>query len=56
MTFNDALDHFKTTAAIAAALGMSERRVQEWKNTGFDRRTQLALQAASKGALKADKP
>jgi hypothetical protein len=53
MTLYQAVTHFGSTAALAAALELKERTVEKW--TVLDLRTQLAIQALSSGKLKADK-
>jgi len=52
MTLEQAVKHFGSETALAAALGLKERTVMNWRI--LDLRTQLAVQALTKGKLKAD--
>lgn len=54
MTKEQAIDYFRTTGALAAALGCAQSTVSEWKDIPEGRQYQIEL--ATKGKLKADLP
>ena len=52
MTFDQALQHYKTQRAIADALGVSRARVTQWKTEGgFSYPQQCVLEKDSGGVL-----
>ncbi|OLU22973.1 hypothetical protein BVH03_22260 [Pseudomonas sp. PA15(2017)] len=54
MTYEEAVAHFKTGRALAAALGVSPGRVSQCKSAGgFSYQQQCVLEKASGGAIEA---
>lgn len=54
MTYEQALDHFKTGRAIAEALGVSPGRISQLKSDGgFSYQHQCVLEKASGGVIEA---
>lgn len=56
MTIDEAVAHYKTPAALAAALGIEPEAISNWKRRGnvIPHPTQCQIQVISKGRLKAD--
>lgn len=55
MTRHDAIQHFKTVAELASALGISTQAVYDWGDRVPELR-QLQLEKITKGELKAETP
>jgi DNA-binding transcriptional regulator YdaS (Cro superfamily) len=55
MTYQQAISHFGTPAAMARALGVDRASVAEWREKIPEGR-QYQIQIATGGKLKADKP
>ena len=55
MTRQDAIDHFKTVADLATALGITTQAVYDWGDRVPELR-QLQLEKITKGALKSEAP
>ena len=54
MTYQEALEHFRSGRAIAAALSLTPGRVSQCKSAGgFSFQQQCVLEKASEGALSA---
>lgn len=58
MTLQEAIDHYKTQAALARALGKEPAAITNWKARGgaIPLDVQYRLQVITKGRLKADAP
>ena len=54
MTFIQLKNHFKTQAAVARALGISEGAVSRMRKQGIPEGRQFKLQHITNGALKVD--
>jgi DNA-binding transcriptional regulator YdaS (Cro superfamily) len=55
MTFYTALAHFKTQRAIAAAIGITEQSIGQWKKSGVvPIRRAHQLEELTKGKVKVD--
>ena len=56
MTFNDLIDHFKTQAKAAAALGIKQPSIALWKRRGIPPLRQMQIQLLTGGALSMTTP
>jgi hypothetical protein len=54
MTKDEVLAHFKTAAATARALGLTQQAVQQWRTVPLN--WQIVLEQMTAGDLKADLP
>lgn len=54
MTHKDLIDFFDSEIKAAVAIGVTQMTVNNWKRNGIPRLVQLAIQALTKGKLKAD--
>lgn len=54
MTYDDVIKFFGTQSAAAAALGLHQSSISDWKRDGITNLRQLHIEAVTKGKLKAD--